>query len=153
MPFYFGFLSPMMFRLKTGWVAGYREGQRPLIYLITTAQRIRDRGTPFVFTDGHGLANFTRWFDNLGDLEKVDWEMVYQRYWTDDVTGDNDRQRRKQAEFLVHQGCGLGGLSWGVVAPMIAQAFEQLPDVHVLLYAPHGAPDAKAMPVHTKFPT
>ncbi len=104
-PFYFGFLSPMMLRLKTGRVAGYSEGQRPLIYLVTSAQRIRDSGTQFVFTDGHGLANFTRWFDNLDDLDKVDWEMVYQRYWSDDVTGDNDRQRRKQAEFLVHQFC------------------------------------------------
>ena len=35
---------------------------------------------------------------------------------------------------------------------MIAHAFEQLPDVHVFLFAPHGAPDAKAMPVHTKVP-
>ena len=31
--------------------------------------------------------------------------MVYQRYWKDDIIGDNDRQRRKQAEFLVHQSC------------------------------------------------
>lgn len=32
------------------------------------------------------------------------WGMVYQRYWRDEV-GDMDRQRRKQAEFLVHQFC------------------------------------------------
>jgi len=49
-------------------------------------------------------------------------------------------------------GCGLGGLSWSVVGPMITKAFSQLPDVHVLLFAPHGAPDAKTMPVHTKVP-
>ncbi|MBM4093819.1 MAG: macro domain-containing protein [Planctomycetes bacterium] len=49
-------------------------------------------------------------------------------------------------------GCGLGGLRWSKVRPMIAQAFEQLPDVHVFLFAPHGDPDAKAMPVHTKVP-
>jgi len=30
--------------------------------------------------------------------------MVYQRYWRDEV-GDMDRQRRKQAEFLVHRFC------------------------------------------------
>ena len=35
---------------------------------------------------------------------------------------------------------------------MITKAFSQLPDVHVLLFAPHGAPDAKTMPVHTKVP-
>ena len=30
--------------------------------------------------------------------------MVYQRYWRDDVN-DMDRQRRKQAEFLIYQTC------------------------------------------------
>jgi O-acetyl-ADP-ribose deacetylase (regulator of RNase III) len=49
-------------------------------------------------------------------------------------------------------GCGLGGLSWEVVGTMIVQSFEQLPGVRVLLFAAHGAPDAKAMPVHTKAP-
>lgn len=49
-------------------------------------------------------------------------------------------------------GCGLGGLSWNIVGPMIVRAFEQLPDVQVLLFAPHGAPDAKAMPVRTRIP-
>src|SRR6266481_4453319 len=31
-PFYFGYLSPMLFQLKTGRVPGYAEGQEPLIY-------------------------------------------------------------------------------------------------------------------------
>lgn len=30
--------------------------------------------------------------------------MVYQRYWRDEVN-DMDRQRRKQAEFLIYQSC------------------------------------------------
>ena len=30
--------------------------------------------------------------------------MVYQRYWKDNLD-DMDRQRRKQAEFLVHRFC------------------------------------------------
>jgi hypothetical protein len=32
-PFYFGPLSPMMLRLKTGRVEGYSEGQEPLVLL------------------------------------------------------------------------------------------------------------------------
>ncbi len=103
-PFYFGFLSPMMFNLKTGRVAGYSEGQEPLIYLVTSAQSIQASDTRFVFSDGHGIAVFTSWFDDLANLERVDWGMVYQRYWTDN-TNDMDRQRRKQAEFLIHGFC------------------------------------------------
>jgi hypothetical protein len=37
-------------------------------------------------------------------LDAVDWNMVYQRYWRDEVA-DMDQQRRKQAEFLIHQFC------------------------------------------------
>lgn len=47
-------------------------------------------------------------------------------------------------------GCGLGGLNWSDVRPRIEQAFATLPDVQVQLFAPTGAPDAKAMPVRTK---
>lgn len=103
-PFYFGYLSPMMLQLKTNRVSGYTEGQEPLIYLVSTAQAVRDSGTGFVFSDGHGIAVFTEWFDDLADLDNVDWGMVNQRYWTEKPR-DTDRQRRKQAEFLVSRFC------------------------------------------------
>lgn len=35
-------------------------------------------------------------------------------------------------------GCGLGGLDWGVVKPMIVDAFSSKPDVKVLLYEPEN---------------
>lgn len=49
-------------------------------------------------------------------------------------------------------GCGLGGLDWRVVRPMIEQAFTVLPKVRVLLFKPAGTPDAKAMPIRTERP-
>lgn len=103
-PFYFGPLSSMMLNLKTGRVAGYTEGQEPLIYLVSTCQFVEQAGVPFVFSDGHGIAAFTNWYSRLTDLDKVDWDMVSQRYWADNVN-DMDRQRRKQAEFLIHRFC------------------------------------------------
>ncbi len=103
--FYFGYLSPMLLRLKTGQVTGYTEGQEPLVYLVSTAQKIVEHGLGFAFSDGHGIAFETRWYDDLKDLAKVDWEMVYARYWAADYEKDMDRQRRKQAEFLVHRKC------------------------------------------------
>jgi len=103
-PFYFGYLSPMLLQLNTGRVAGYTENQEPLLYLVSTAQEVDDSGAGFVFSDGHGIATFTEWFDDLDRLDQVDWNMVYQRYWADDIN-DMDRQRRKQAEFLIHRKC------------------------------------------------
>lgn len=111
--FYFGQLSPMMLQLKTGQVPGYAEGQEPLIYLVVTAQAVQAAGLHFAFSDGHGIAAFTNWFDDLADLDKVDWNMVNQRYWSDNVN-DMDRQRRKQAEFLVHRVC-----DWSLVDEVI----------------------------------
>jgi len=102
--FYFGPRSPMLYQLHTGRVDGYSEGQEPLVYLVSTAQAIQKSNAGFVFSDGHGIARFTTWFDDLKDLDKVDWDTVYANYWRDDID-DMDRQRRKQAEFMVHQFC------------------------------------------------
>ena len=49
-------------------------------------------------------------------------------------------------------GCGLGGLNWSEVRARIEQAFEALPDVHVLLFEPKGAPSAEEMAKEQKTP-
>ena len=97
-PFYFGPLSPMMLNLKTGRVAGYEEGQEPLIYLVSTAQKVQESGAGFVFSDGHGLAAFTEWFDDLEFLGQIDWQVVAARYWAD-TANDMDRQRKNRLNF------------------------------------------------------
>ena len=38
-------------------------------------------------------------------------------------------------------GAGLGGLDWGDVRPRIEAALRDLPNLHVLIYQPKGAPD------------
>ena len=40
-------------------------------------------------------------------------------------------------------GCGLGGLNWRDVRPMIEKSFSELLDVRVLLFPPVGPPDPK----------
>ncbi len=55
----------------------------------------------FAFTDGHADMSLTDFFDDLCDLDQIDWPLMSSRYWND-TTNDPDRTRRRQAEFLVH---------------------------------------------------
>ena len=62
------------------------------------------------------------------------------------------RKRNIRSTAVPPLGCGLGGLDWSVVRPMIEKAFSELPDVQILLFEPLGAPEPKRMPVRTQQP-
>ena len=49
-------------------------------------------------------------------------------------------------------GCGLGGLNWEEVRPLIVEAFEAVPEIAVFLFEPAGAPQAIAMVRENKIP-
>jgi hypothetical protein len=101
-PFYFAPRSPMLYTINRGNVPRCPHGQRDIVYSVTTAERVRDGGLGFVFTDGHGIMAVTRFYDDLDSLDQVDWPIMAARYWQD-TNEDGDRRRRRQAEFLVHR--------------------------------------------------
>lgn len=101
-PFYFAPLSPMLYSIYRGNVSGYSDGQSYIIYLVSSAQIVASHGLPYIFTDGHGIMFYTNFYNNLNDLDNVDWEIMRAKYWAD-TEDDLDRKRRRQAEFLVHR--------------------------------------------------
>jgi O-acetyl-ADP-ribose deacetylase (regulator of RNase III) len=62
------------------------------------------------------------------------------------------RDRNIKSIAIPPLGCGLGGLDWSVVRPMICDAFAELTDVQVLIYEPAGAPPAEKMVKNVKKP-
>jgi len=49
-------------------------------------------------------------------------------------------------------GCGNGGLAWSRVRPMIEAAFSAIPEVRVLVFAPHGTAAPRERVVRTQRP-
>lgn len=100
-PFYLGPHSPMLYGIKTGYHAQQRP-QREIVYVCSELGRVQALGLPYAFTDGHAHMQFSRFYKSPTDLNRLDWDVIPAKQWkrTED---DNDRQRRKQAEFLLYQ--------------------------------------------------
>jgi hypothetical protein len=99
-PFYFGPLSPMLLNIKTGYRGITKREQSEIIYICCTFNDIEKHCNEWCFTDGHAKTRITEFYNDAIHFDKVDWNMVSEKYWTPNDE-DNDRMRRKQAEFLV----------------------------------------------------
>ena len=101
-PFYFAPRSPMLFVISRGGVDGYTAGQQSVIYLCSTTEAVAAARLQWVFTEGQAVMNYTYFFDDFKDLDRIDWKIMKEKYWRD-TDDDGDRCRRRQAEFLVHK--------------------------------------------------
>ena len=128
-PFYLGPHSPMLYGIKTGYHAQQRP-QREIVYVCSELSTVQALALPFTFTDGHAYMQLSRFYNDVAHLNALDWDVIPARHWkrTDD---DNDRQRRKQAEFLIHRHVPVAAIISVVVydqemadwvAPLLAQA-------------------------------
>jgi hypothetical protein len=90
----------MLFAISRGNVEGYTAGQQPVIYLCSSTEAVDAAKLLWVFTEGHADMDYTDFFDDFNDLEKIDWKLMTAKYWNA-IPEDPDRSRRRQAEFLV----------------------------------------------------
>ncbi len=102
-PFYFCNRSPMLCAIYKGGVTGSEGIQPNIIYLVSTVERVAREGQrSWCFSDGHGVDKLTGFYNDLKELINIDWGTISAWHWND-TAADNDRVRRKQAEFLVYQ--------------------------------------------------
>ncbi|GEM_PF-2261181 len=91
------FLSP-----KPPMLSARREQQAEIIYIHVSPEIfvIDD----VVFTDGNARSNSTRFYKNLDDFNKLDWNILRKTYWNDkDEKKNSENKRRRAAEVLVPQ--------------------------------------------------
>ncbi|MEI6091042.1 MAG: DUF4433 domain-containing protein [bacterium] len=98
LPFYFWYKSVMLYRIQTGWKVPQRDSSE-IVYLIYKLSDIIN-DIEYLFTDGHGYATLTQWFDDIQFLNEIDWTTIKETWWKN-TEDDSDKERRKQAEFWV----------------------------------------------------
>lgn len=101
-PFYFGPLSPMLLNIKTGYRGITKRPQSDIIYICCGLNSVVSSCSSWCFTDGHAKNLLTTFFNDLKYLDRINWELVRERYWGN-TEEDFDRMRKKQAEFLVKE--------------------------------------------------
>ncbi|MGB6162377.1 MAG: DUF4433 domain-containing protein [Pseudonocardiaceae bacterium] len=101
-PFYFAPRSPMLYAIKMGKVPEYTGGMDPLVYLVTTADRLARIGLPMLFTDRNAVLATAYFTHKLADLDTlIDWPLMRATMWYN-TPSEPDRRERRMAECLVH---------------------------------------------------
>ncbi|MGD9584114.1 MAG: DUF4433 domain-containing protein [Lysobacterales bacterium] len=108
-PFYFCPRSPMLYAIHGGKVQNYPGGQEQVLHLVLEAESLA-ADVACVHTDGNAATRPIMVYAGTSGFSKLPWDVINSWSWHD-TPEDNDRKRRKQAEFLVWQ-----RLPWTAIA-------------------------------------
>jgi len=124
-PFYFTPFSPMLRNIHTGWGGIQKRPNEEIVILVSSLHRLAELGLPFLFTDSHAYYQWSNYYSDLADLDKIDWPLLQHRDFKRDQE-DPSKFERYQAEALIHQHLPASGLL-GVVCytDELKQSIEQ----------------------------
>lgn len=98
-PFYFTVRSPMLYVIhKKQDLLSYQNGQSSIVYLVSRLQHLVDNNAYWLFTDRNAADSLASFYNNINDLDKVDWAAVTENNWQ-----LPEIKARKQAEVLVYR--------------------------------------------------
>ena len=115
-PFYFCPRSVMLYLIHRGDEPEltYKGGQEPIIHLEADLRRTirwaNDNRRRWAFTSSNAGSRYFEDFDDLDQLDKINWEAVDATWWSGS-TVEPEIKGRKQAEFLVE-----GSFPWRLVS-------------------------------------
>lgn len=103
-PFYFSVRTPMLFNIKTGRGVPALP-QDDIIYLCFRLIDLTTNEFTWCYTNGNAAKAITKFFNTLENIDtNIDWRSIETTDFRDDnADGDEDRVRKKHAEFLVHE--------------------------------------------------
>ena len=101
-PFYFWYRSPMLYVIHKGNDPEViQTPQEEIIYLVTDIEKLSNLGCQIVFTDRHAKLDYSKFYNNPADLEKLNWDFIKTDQWGRQFGAE--RMEMKQAECLVYQ--------------------------------------------------
>lgn len=77
-----------------------KRNQEDIVFIVCKIEDVVRDCDEWCFTDGHAMKSFSMYYNSIGDLDKLDWNTIGLQYWNN-TEEDNDKMRRKEAEFLV----------------------------------------------------
>ncbi|MBM95908.1 MAG: hypothetical protein CMI09_08690 [Oceanospirillaceae bacterium] len=108
-PFYFTPFSPMLLNIHTGRAGVPRHANEDIVILVSSIHTLHQQQVPVIFTDGHAYYQWTTYFSDPADLNRIDWPLLQARDFSRDPD-DPGKFERYQAEALVHQHCPVSSL-------------------------------------------
>ncbi len=99
-PFYFCPRSVMLylFYKNNHTDINYSGGQQPIIHLVADLEKVthwaEQKNKRWVFTNSNAGSCYFNDYNDLGQLDEIDWEAVQAKDW-------QEQQEKKQAEFLL----------------------------------------------------
>jgi hypothetical protein len=133
-PFFFTTRPPMLIAISRGSVADdYGGPQREIIYLVSSIEKIVDSHCQWCFTDGHAVEQLTHYYDDLENLREINWAVIED--WDFRPTADiPDKQRRKQAEFLVYD-----SVPWSCIESVTVMDRDMQTSVQEIILSSHSS--------------
>lgn len=100
-PFYFTPFTPMMLNIKTGYCGITKVPNEEVVFFVSSIHRLSEMGRPFVFTDRHAYLVSAEFYNDVDNLDQVDWLLLQSRDFRRDPD-DPGKLERYQAEALIH---------------------------------------------------
>lgn len=107
-PFYFTPFSVMLKNIHSGRGVKQRDNSE-IVILVSSLHRIAELDIPFLFTDSHAYYQWARFYNDVANLDKIDWAILQARDFRRDPD-DLAKFERYQAEALIAKHCPVEAL-------------------------------------------